>query len=162
MSQDMGSIRHAVLQNRAAIDFLLLAQGHGCEDVEGMCCFNLSDHGQSIHNQLKWLMDHTQKITIQNNWFDDWLKSVFGNVGGWVFNLIKEGLRFLLIIVLIIIAAQVVFSCLSRKLEQLTKKVFVAQNKNGGIVEEWVSEVGHVDVEQLGGREVTKYRTQLK
>ncbi|KGL89024.1 hypothetical protein N301_08735, partial [Charadrius vociferus] len=31
---DVDSIRHAVLQDRAAIDFLLLAQGHGCEDFE--------------------------------------------------------------------------------------------------------------------------------
>lgn len=29
-------------------------------------------------------------------------------------------------------------------------------------VEEWLSEVGHVNVEQLGGRELKKYRTQLK
>ena len=40
MSQDMNSLRHAVLQNRAAIDFLLLAQRHGCEAIEGTCCFN--------------------------------------------------------------------------------------------------------------------------
>lgn len=29
LATDLDSIRHAVLQNRAAIDFLLLAQGHG-------------------------------------------------------------------------------------------------------------------------------------
>lgn len=39
---DVDNIRHAVLQNRAAIDFILLAQGHGCEELSGMCCFNLS------------------------------------------------------------------------------------------------------------------------
>ncbi|KFP68601.1 hypothetical protein N322_00441, partial [Cariama cristata] len=38
----------------AAIDFFFspLAHGHGCEDFEGMCCMNLSDHSQSIHTQL--------------------------------------------------------------------------------------------------------------
>jgi len=50
--EDQGSLRHAVLQNKAAIDFLLLAQGHGCEDFEGMCCMNLSDRSKSIHKQL--------------------------------------------------------------------------------------------------------------
>ena len=40
---DVDSIRHATLQDRAAFDFLLLAEGHGCEDFEGMCCMNLSD-----------------------------------------------------------------------------------------------------------------------
>ncbi|KFV02780.1 hypothetical protein N339_00016, partial [Pterocles gutturalis] len=39
----------------AAIDFLLLAQGHGCKDFEGMCCMNLSDHSRSIHAQLSEL-----------------------------------------------------------------------------------------------------------
>ncbi|KFP43244.1 hypothetical protein N324_02034, partial [Chlamydotis macqueenii] len=40
----------------AASDFLLLAEGHGCQDFEGMCCMNLSDHLGSIHvsiDQLK-------------------------------------------------------------------------------------------------------------
>ncbi|KGL82999.1 hypothetical protein N309_15729, partial [Tinamus guttatus] len=37
----------------AAIDFLLLAQGHGCEDFDGMCCMNLSEHSVSIHRGLQ-------------------------------------------------------------------------------------------------------------
>ncbi|KFZ58372.1 hypothetical protein N338_12806, partial [Podiceps cristatus] len=60
----------------AAIDFLLLAQGRGCEDVDGMCCFNLSDHSSSIHKQLQWLRDHPKKVTVDYNPFDDWLKSL--------------------------------------------------------------------------------------
>lgn len=32
---DVDSVRHTTLQNRAAIDLLLLAHGHGCEDFEG-------------------------------------------------------------------------------------------------------------------------------
>ncbi|KFU83352.1 hypothetical protein M959_07426, partial [Chaetura pelagica] len=36
----------------AAIGFLLLAQGHGCEDYEGMCCMNLPDHFIPIYKQL--------------------------------------------------------------------------------------------------------------
>ncbi|KFV59382.1 hypothetical protein N341_01953, partial [Tyto alba] len=37
--------------------FLLLAQGHGCEDFAGMCGMNLSDHSESIHTQLRQLKD---------------------------------------------------------------------------------------------------------
>ncbi|XP_068546241.1 uncharacterized protein [Anas acuta] len=55
MMDDMDSLQHSVLQNRATIDFLLLAQGHGCEDFEGICCFNLSDHSELIHRRLDWL-----------------------------------------------------------------------------------------------------------
>ncbi|KFQ69902.1 hypothetical protein N335_06643, partial [Phaethon lepturus] len=36
----------------AAIDFLLLAQGHGCEEFEGMCCMNLTDTSRSVTQQL--------------------------------------------------------------------------------------------------------------
>ncbi|KAM9245462.1 uncharacterized protein RG961_007653 [Leptosomus discolor] len=35
------------------------AQDHGCEDVQGMCCFNLSHHGELIHQQLRWLKEHS-------------------------------------------------------------------------------------------------------
>nr|5H9C_A Chain A, Envelope glycoprotein gp95 [Rous sarcoma virus (strain Schmidt-Ruppin A)] len=58
---DVTSIRHAVLQNRAAIDFLLLAHGHGCEDVAGMCSFNLSDQSESIQKKFQLMKEHVNK-----------------------------------------------------------------------------------------------------
>ncbi|KFO83627.1 hypothetical protein N320_09543, partial [Buceros rhinoceros silvestris] len=45
-----------------AIDFLLLAQGHGCEAFEAMCCTNLSDHSTSIHNSTQVLRDGVKKL----------------------------------------------------------------------------------------------------
>ncbi|KFW68870.1 hypothetical protein AS28_07548, partial [Pygoscelis adeliae] len=45
-----------------AIDFLLLAHGHGCEDFDGMCCMDLEDNSSSIHKEIKQLMDHSQQI----------------------------------------------------------------------------------------------------
>nr|XP_041569561.1 uncharacterized protein LOC121469126 isoform X1 [Taeniopygia guttata] len=53
MLTDISGARQAVLQNRAAIDYLLLTHGHGCEEFEGMCCMNLSDHSKSIHENIK-------------------------------------------------------------------------------------------------------------
>lgn len=44
--------RQAMLQNCAAIDFLLLAHRRGCQDFEGKCCFNLSSKSESIHATL--------------------------------------------------------------------------------------------------------------
>ncbi|KGL82865.1 hypothetical protein N309_14134, partial [Tinamus guttatus] len=41
----------------AAIAFLLLAQGHGCKDFDGMCCMNLSEHSVSIHRRLQQIRD---------------------------------------------------------------------------------------------------------
>ncbi|NXP74119.1 ENV1 protein, partial [Ramphastos sulfuratus] len=107
---DQNSLRHALLQNRAAIDFLLLAQGHGCEDFEGMCCFNLSDHSEPIHKQLKWLREHTQKITVDHNPFDDWLRSIFRNISPWLLSFIKETLRILGLLLLIVIIARIAYS----------------------------------------------------
>ncbi|KFP79352.1 hypothetical protein N310_07161, partial [Acanthisitta chloris] len=46
----------------AATDFLLLAHGYGCEDFEGMCCMNLSDHSHSISASIQQLRDGVQKL----------------------------------------------------------------------------------------------------
>lgn len=61
------SVRRAVLQNRAATDFLLLSQGHGCTGLSEMCCFNLSDHSESIHKKLERMKNNTQQITANVN-----------------------------------------------------------------------------------------------
>lgn len=55
LATDLDTVRHATLQNRAAIDFLLLAHGHGCEDFEGMCCMNLANDSESIHRKIQLL-----------------------------------------------------------------------------------------------------------
>ncbi|KFP41705.1 hypothetical protein N324_06014, partial [Chlamydotis macqueenii] len=33
--------------------FLLLAQNHGCQHFDGLCCMNLSDHSESIHKSIQ-------------------------------------------------------------------------------------------------------------
>jgi len=91
--EDQSSLRHAVLQNRAPIDFSLLAQGHGCEDFEGMYCMNLSDHSKSIHKQLQWLEQHANQIQQNQGFFDGFLTSLFGNLPAWLNGLIIEILR---------------------------------------------------------------------
>ncbi|KFQ23145.1 hypothetical protein N332_10593, partial [Mesitornis unicolor] len=60
----------------AAIDFLLLAQGHGCQDYEGMYCFNLSDHSSSIHQQLAVLQQNMKRISISSDPFSEWLSNL--------------------------------------------------------------------------------------
>ncbi|KFZ56114.1 hypothetical protein N321_03675, partial [Antrostomus carolinensis] len=54
----------------AAIDFLLLAQGHGCEEFDGVCCMNLSDHSESIHTAINKLKENVKQLKVDN---DDWL-----------------------------------------------------------------------------------------
>ncbi|KFW85384.1 hypothetical protein N305_10970, partial [Manacus vitellinus] len=50
----------------AAIDFLLLAQGHGCKEFEEMCCMNLSDHLESIHRSIKQLQEGVAKLQVKD------------------------------------------------------------------------------------------------
>ncbi|KFQ37520.1 hypothetical protein N332_14048, partial [Mesitornis unicolor] len=50
----------------AAIDFLLLAQGHRREDFEGMCCMNLSDHSESIHKSIQLLKDGLKELQVDD------------------------------------------------------------------------------------------------
>ncbi|KFZ53602.1 hypothetical protein N338_12854, partial [Podiceps cristatus] len=46
----------------AAIDFLLSAHGHGCEDFDGLCCMDLSDHTESIHKRINELHKLVEKL----------------------------------------------------------------------------------------------------
>ncbi|KFR12813.1 hypothetical protein N306_12655, partial [Opisthocomus hoazin] len=57
----------------AAIDFLLLVHGHGCEDFEGKCYVNLSDHSQFIHKQLADLRKNLNAIQVESG-LTDWLR----------------------------------------------------------------------------------------
>ncbi|KFV92657.1 hypothetical protein N326_03071, partial [Eurypyga helias] len=57
----------------AVIDFLLLAHSHGCEDFEGMCCMNLSDHSESIHKKIQNLRVQLKKFTVTDGGLSDWL-----------------------------------------------------------------------------------------
>ncbi|KGL76218.1 hypothetical protein N309_01565, partial [Tinamus guttatus] len=58
----------------AAIDFLLLAQGHGCQDFDGMCCMNLSDHSESIHKSIWIRRDGVSKLEADDEW--EWLNKL--------------------------------------------------------------------------------------
>lgn len=75
----------------AIIDFLLLAQGQGCEDFDGMCCMTLSDHSESIHKSTQELKELSGKLQQNLEWdpfglfswlgifsFRPWVKPVVG------------------------------------------------------------------------------------
>ena len=57
VSQELGQVREAVLENRAAIDCLLLRHNHGCEEFKGLCCFKLTDSSQLIEHKIKQVND---------------------------------------------------------------------------------------------------------
>ena len=54
ISQELEHVREAVLENRVAIDDLLLRHNHGCEEFKGLCCcFNLTDSLQLTEHKVK-------------------------------------------------------------------------------------------------------------
>ncbi|KFP77787.1 hypothetical protein N311_04478, partial [Apaloderma vittatum] len=53
--------------------FLLLAQGHVCEDFEGMCCMNLNDHSESIHKSIQHLTQHVNALQQEQGLLDSWI-----------------------------------------------------------------------------------------
>ncbi|RLV98531.1 hypothetical protein DV515_00010720, partial [Chloebia gouldiae] len=125
LAQDVDALRHLGLQNRAATDFLLLAHGHGCEDFEGMCYLNLSDHSESVHKQLRWLKQHTQMIVEVTSPLDNWLSS--WGLSAWLKDIIKQGLGIVLIILLALFFGPCVFRCLIAQMEALIHAVLDKQ-----------------------------------
>ncbi|XP_055576999.1 uncharacterized protein LOC129736823 [Falco cherrug] len=146
LATDVDSLRHAILQNRAAIDFLLLANGHGCQDFEGMCCLNLSDHSQSIHRQLEELRNRMHHVKEGSSGIDSWFASL--GINGWLRDLLKQGLSVLLLIGLLLLLLPCILSCIRKLFERVTQS-FLVQKEKGGIVAEWMRENGHGSMEGL-------------
>ncbi|RMB92340.1 hypothetical protein DUI87_31214 [Hirundo rustica rustica] len=106
--------RQATLQNRAAIDYLLLLHGHRCEEFEGLCCFNLTSKAENIHDTISQMKEMVTNIKRER---DDWLNDIFSSWGlsGWVSSVIKTLLLCLFVLMLVIIA----FGLLKRMLYNL-------------------------------------------
>nr|XP_048720710.1 uncharacterized protein LOC125642866 isoform X1 [Caretta caretta]XP_048720711.1 uncharacterized protein LOC125642866 isoform X1 [Caretta caretta]XP_048720713.1 uncharacterized protein LOC125642866 isoform X1 [Caretta caretta] len=90
LNTEQHELRDAILDNRAAIDFLLLKHHLGCSTFQHMCCFNLTDNSRSIETRLAELANLTthirQDLGFEGfwNWLTgwlpslDWLRQLFG------------------------------------------------------------------------------------
>ncbi|XP_059589230.1 syncytin-2-like [Alligator mississippiensis] len=76
---EMKELRGATLQNRAAIDHLLLRHNHGCEEFEGMCCFNLTDNSELIESKVQKLKKVLSYIKQGERFDFSWLTSWLPN-----------------------------------------------------------------------------------
>ena len=76
---------------------------------------------------------HTNK-----NPLDDWLDNLFDGLSSWLLGLVKEGLRWLLTIITLLIVLCIVYSCIMRGVERLTQDIMLVQKEKGGIVEGWL------------------------
>ncbi|RMC20690.1 hypothetical protein DUI87_01542 [Hirundo rustica rustica] len=82
LPRDEEVTRQATLQNRAAIDYLLLLHGHRYEEFEELCCFNLLMKAEDVHKTIQSIRGMVQDIKKETG---DWLSGMFGNWGisGW-------------------------------------------------------------------------------
>lgn len=69
MGQQLGQVREKVLENRAAIDYLLHKHNQGCEIFKGLCCFNLSDNSQLIKNKFQQIHNIVSNIKQRTGFF---------------------------------------------------------------------------------------------
>lgn len=132
---DVDSIRHGPLQNRAAINFFLLAHAHGCQDFEGMCCMNLSAPSESISKSIANLKDRVNQFQVDEGW--GWLNNLFKSWGitGWLKALLKTGLLILLVTVIIALCLPCLLGFLHRAQQKSSTDVFVTQIQRGGSME---------------------------
>ncbi|XP_074389739.1 uncharacterized protein LOC141727276 [Zonotrichia albicollis] len=81
--------RKATLQNRAAIDFLLLLHHHHCEEFEGLYCLNLSSRAEDARHSIKKLQDLVHQVRQETS---DWLGDIFKGWGlsGWASSVLKS------------------------------------------------------------------------
>ncbi|XP_064271853.1 uncharacterized protein LOC135297830 [Passer domesticus] len=113
--------RRATLQNRAAIDFLLLAHGHGCQEFEGLCCFNLTSRSKSIHASIQEMKDLVGAVKQES---EDWFKDLFRNWGlsGWMLSLIKDIGYFVVILLLVALSFGVIKRIITASLTNSSSK----------------------------------------
>ncbi|XP_064258597.1 uncharacterized protein LOC135289133 [Passer domesticus] len=132
MLQDMNSVRQATLQNRAAIDYLLLAHGHGCKEFEGMGCMNLSDHSRSIHENIKKIEDSVKELgEITGSWIEDMAK--FFDLSPLGKEFLKIGFQILMVLIFLMIVIPCILLCVQGVMSRAAKKVLLVQTEGGDV-----------------------------
>lgn len=81
ISSELASVRLLALQNRAALDFLLAAQGGTCAVIGSECCTFVPDYNATIAKIVDHLHETAQtvhKVVEHSASISDWLSSTFG------------------------------------------------------------------------------------
>ncbi|KAL9854595.1 uncharacterized protein GJ701_003916 [Geothlypis trichas] len=110
--------RQATLQNRAALDYLLLLHHHRCEEFEGLCCFNLSSKAQNVQSALEQMQSLVKDIQQET---EDWLGNLLSGLGlsGWAGSLLKDIIFGVLIILAVVLGCSIVWAVIRRLVSRL-------------------------------------------
>lgn len=104
MSSELASVRLLALQNRAALDFLLAAQGGTCAIIGSECCTFVPDYNATINDIIKQLYKTGQSVQQNNTSLFDWLTPTFGS-------LTHRFVESVIILVVVIVFLSIFVSC---------------------------------------------------
>lgn len=107
LSSELASVRLVALQNRAALDFLLAAQGGTCAVIGSECCTFVPEYNATIGDIINHLHDTAHTVHQDSSSLFDWLKTAFGSVS---YRLIEV----LIIMVVFIVLLSFVMSCVKK------------------------------------------------
>ncbi|XP_039567931.1 uncharacterized protein LOC120503489 [Passer montanus] len=142
--------RQATLQNRAAIDFLLLLHDHRCKEFEGLCCLNLTSKTEDARSSIYKMKGMINDIKERTS---DWLGDLFTGWGlsGWVASVLKTVVLVLFVLLVILISISIIW----RILKRLILKLISSEEVNRVVVEEGVS-----DEDEEGSSEGEEYQME--
>ncbi|KAM3677666.1 uncharacterized protein VK521_018043 [Ammospiza maritima maritima] len=111
--------RKATLQNRAAIDFLLLLHHHQCEEFEGLCCMNLSSRAENVRHTILKMKDQVHQMEQETS---DWLRDIFKGwgLGSWASSVLESVMKVVLVLFLLLICFSLVRGLVQRLVNKIT------------------------------------------
>jgi len=115
---------------------LFLRQDRGCQDFDGMCCMNLSDHSESIHKSVQDLQNRVKKLQVDDGW--NIFGVLFRGLSGWIKNLLKTRLVCLIAFLCVLICVPCLLQCIQKMIQNAMNRTFFI-NKEGEDVGEDVA-----------------------
>lgn len=107
LSNELASVRLLALQNRAALDFLLAAQGGTCAVIGSECCTFVPDYNVTIHEIVGHLQETAKSVHQDQSSLFDFLKPAFASLS---FQVIKV----LIILIVMIMFLSFFVACMKR------------------------------------------------
>lgn len=107
ISSELASVRLVALQNRAALDFLLAAQGGTCAVIGSECCTFVPDYNSTVNEIVSHLQQTAQSVHQDSSSLSDWLGSMLKSLSYPVFTLI-------IVLIAVIIVLSLLLSCVKK------------------------------------------------
>lgn len=107
ISSELASVRLLALQNRAALDFLLAAQGGTCAVIGSECCTFVPEYNATINEIVSHLHETARSVHQDSSSLSDWVGSMLKSLSYPMFTLI-------LALVSIIIVLSLLLSCVKK------------------------------------------------